>query len=98
MRITPSDTPLPPTTPTSMNIESEISVLHNFPSFCACSSEAQNNGQLDYTFQANWKDSLPEQIWGRAGFMVSGCDMGRRMARLVSEIDLSAEAPSQLLN
>ena len=47
-----------------MNIESEISVLHNFPSFCACRSAVQNNGQLDYTFQANRTDSLPEQIWG----------------------------------
>ena len=27
----------------------------------------QNNGQLDYTFQANRTDSLPEQIWGREG-------------------------------
>lgn len=59
---------LPPATQASMNIESEISVLHNFPSSRACRSAVQNNGQLDYTFQANRTDSLPEQIWGVCWF------------------------------
>ena len=35
-------------------------------------SAVQNNGQLDYAFQANRTDALPEQVegGGQIGFMV----------------------------